>query len=135
MRKAFSSNWLSSKQKRKQIKYRANAPLHKKHKFLSAHLSKMLREKYSRRSLPLRKGDEVIVMRGAFKKRKEKVSSIDLKRLRVNLENLQRSKKDGTKVNVHFSPSVLQIQSLNLEDKERIQALNRKQKENASNKK
>ena len=36
---------------------------------------------------------------------------------------LQRQKKDGTKVNVPLHPSDLQIQLLNLDDKERSNAL------------
>jgi len=126
MKKEFSQSWVSSKQPRKQRKYIANAPLHKKHKFLSANLSKSLREKYGKRSLPLRKGDEVLVMRGSFKKKKAKVSSVDLKHTRISLENIQRTRKDGTKVNVYFHPSVLQIQSLNLDDKKRLEILQRK---------
>src|SRR3989344_6071353 len=117
MKNKFSTNWLSSKQPRKQRKYLANAPLHLKHKFLSAHLSKDLRKKHNKRAFPVRKGDEVLIMRGSFKKKKAKVSIVDLKRSRLSLENIQRAKKDGTKINVWFHPSSLQIISLNLDDK------------------
>ncbi len=126
MKQEFSTHWVSSRQPRKQHKYRANAPFHVKHKFLSANLSKELRKKYGKRNLPLRKGDEVLVMRGAFVKKKAKVTSVDLRNTRVVLEGIQRTKKDGSKVNVFFHPSVLQIQILNLDDKERVNALNRK---------
>ena len=126
MKSSFSTHWISSVQKRKQHKYRANAPLHIRHKFLSSQLSKDLRKKYGKRNLPLRKGDEVLVMRGSFKKKKAKVVSLSLKLSKVALEGLQRKKKDGTKVNVYFHPSALQIQSLALEDKERMAALQRK---------
>ena len=126
MKQDFSTSWISSVQPRKQRKFVANAPLHVKHTFLSANLSKALREKYGKRNLPLRKGDEVLVMRGAFKKKKAKVTSVDLKDTRIALEGIQRTKKDGSKVNVFFHPSVLQIQTLNLDDKERVAALNRK---------
>ncbi len=126
MKKKFSTSWKSSRQVRKQRKYMANAPLHLRHKFLSANLSKELRRKYNRRSFPLRKGDEVTVMRGEFSLKKGKIDSVELKKSRVTIEGLQRQKKDGTKVNVHFHPSKLQIQSLNLEDKERMAVLSRK---------
>lgn len=125
MKQEFSTSWLSSKQPRKQRKYLANAPFHIKHKFLSANLSKSLREKYGKRNLPLRKGDEVLIMRGAFAKKKAKVASVDLKNSRVTLEGIQRTKKEGSKVNVYFRPSALQIQTLNLDDKKRVSALNR----------
>ena len=127
MKSKFSTAWKSSRQARKQRKYRANAPLHLRHKFLSANLSKELRKRYNRRSFPLRMGDEVLVMRGQFKKKKGKINLIELKRTRVAIEGIQRQKKDGTKINVYFHPSKLQIHSLNLEDKERMAVLSRKQ--------
>jgi len=125
MKSHFSTHWLSSSQPRKQRKYKANAPLHLKHKFLRANLSKELRKTHGKRNISLRKGDEVLVMRGSFKKRKSKIASIDLKKTRVSLDNIQRTKKDGTKVNVWFAPSSLQIQTLNLDDKKRIAILKR----------
>lgn len=137
MKSTFSTHWLSSKQPRKQRKFLANAPLHTKHKFLNAALSKELRKKHGKRSFPLRKGDEVLVMRGAFKKKKAKVVFVNLKRTKISLENIQRAKKDGTKVNVWFHPSALQIQTLNLDDKKRMSALEKKEtkeKKHASNK-
>jgi large subunit ribosomal protein L24 len=132
MKQSFSTSWKSSRQVRKQRKYRYNAPLHIRHKFLSANLSKPLREKYGKRSLPLRKGDEVLVMRGTFSKKKGKITSVDLKYAKIAIEGIQRQKKDGTKVNVFFNPSVLQIHSLNLDDKQRVAILDRKSKPQSS---
>ena len=131
MKSQFSTHWRSSKQPRKQRKYQANAPLHIKHKFLSAPLSKPLRKQHGKRALPVRTGDEVLVMRGKFKKKKAKITEVNLKRTKVALENIQRAKKDGTKVNVFFHPSSLQIQTLNLDDKKRLK---NKEKKNAPNK-
>lgn len=125
MKAKFSTHWVASKKPRKQRKYKANAPFHIKHKFLNAQLSKSLREKYGKRSFPLRKGDDVLVMRGSFKKKKAKVISVNVKKTRVVLEGLQRTKKDGTKLNVYFHPSSLQIHSLTLDDKKRIAAISR----------
>ena len=125
MKQKFSTSWLSSSQVRKQRKYRYNAPLHLRHKFLSAHLSKELRKKYGKRSIPIRTGDEVLIMRGNFAKKKGKVLSIDLKRNRVTVDGINRKKSDGTKVNVYFDTSNLLIQDLNLDDRKRIKALNR----------
>ncbi len=125
MKSFFSTSWLSSTQVRKQRKYRYNAPLHIRHKFLSAQLSKELRKKYGKRSLPLRKGDEVLVMRGQFKKKKAKVVSLDLANTKITLEGLQHTKRDGTKVAVPLHPRAVQIQTLVLEDKKRIAVLER----------
>lgn len=127
MKKKFSLSWLSSTQPRKQRKFRAQAPLHTKHKFLSTHLSKSLKEKYGKRNLPLRKGDEVLIMRGTFKKKKAKVNSVNLKKTKVSVEGIQRTKKDGSKVSVWFSPRALQITTLNLEDKKRLPSVSPKE--------
>ncbi len=62
MKKKFSDKWKASKLPRKQRKYLANAPLHIKRKFLSANLSKELRKKHGKRSIPIRKGDTVRIM-------------------------------------------------------------------------
>ena len=126
MKKQFSKKWIKSKQPRKQRKYRANAPLHTKHKFISANLSKELRKRYGKRSFPLKKGDKIKIMIGEFKKKTGKIEIVNLKKSRVSIEGIQRTKKDGSKVNVWFNPSNLQIQELNLEDKKRIKAIQRK---------
>lgn len=133
MKQEFSKHWIASRQPRKQRKYRANAPLHILRKFMSANLSKALKEKYTKKSFPLRKEDKVKIMKGQFKKRTGKIGSVDLKKSRVSIEGIQRTKKDGTKINVWFNASNLQIQELNLEDKKRKMALERKTKEQSTN--
>ena len=126
MKKDYSASWAGSSQPRKQRKFRHHAPLHQRHIFLSALLSDALQEKYGKRSAPVRKGDEVLIMRGSFKKKTAKITHVNLKRTRVILEGINRTKKDGSKINVYLHPSVLMIQNLDASDKERLAALNRK---------
>ena len=135
MKKQFSTKWKASNQPRKQRKYIINAPIHIKRKLLSSQLSKKLREKYTRRNIPLRKGDIVKVMRGSFKGKQGKVLEVKLKQSKVVIEGLQRSKRDGTKVNIPFKASNLQIQELNLEDKKRIKIQAETKSENKSKEK
>jgi len=123
--KFWSKHWKSSKKSRKQRKYVYNAPLHVRHKFLSAHLSKELREKYKKRSFPVRKGDEIQVMRGKFKKKTGKISRVDTNKIKVYIDGITRKKVDGTDIQVPIHPSNLKIINLNLEDKKRIKALTR----------
>lgn len=131
MKRQFSTSWKASRQPRKQKKYKAKAPLHIKNKFLSANLAKDLRKKYQKRSFPLRKGDTIKIMRGNFKGKTGKIERVNVKRIKVSIEKIQKSKKDGTKVEVFFNPSNLQIKELNLDDKERIKSLEKKiKKEN-----
>jgi len=117
-----------SSKARKQRKFLYNAPLHVRRKLLSAHLSKELQEKYKRRSFPVRVGDEVEVMRGEFKKRTGKVAKVDLKKYKVYIEGLTRKKVEGREKMVPIHPSNLRIINLNLEDKKRVEALERKLK-------
>lgn len=112
MKQTFSNSWKSSKQIRKQRKYRANAPLHILSKMMSSHLNKILRKKYNTRSITVRNGDEVKVMKGKFKGKTGKVTKVDIKKQRVTIDGLQNKKKDGTKINAYFDASNLQIESL-----------------------
>jgi len=123
--KFWSKHWKSSKKPRKQRKYVYHAPLHVRHKLLSAHLSKELREKYKKRSFPVRKGDEVQIMIGKFKKKTGKISRVDLKKIKVYIDGITRKKVDGSEVQIPTHPSNLKIINLNLEDKKRIKALTR----------
>ncbi len=128
MRKKFSTKWKSSKQPRKQRKYRRNAPLHLRHKFVSAHLSKELRKKLGFRSIPLRRGDKVRVMRGEFKGVKGTVIKVDLKRLKVYVDNVKRKKVSGREVNVPLDPSNLEVIELTRGDKAREKIITRRSK-------
>jgi large subunit ribosomal protein L24 len=125
MKIKFSTAWKGSKQIRKQRKYLANAPIHIKRKMLSSHLSKDLRKKYGRRNFSLRKDDMVMIMNGEFKKKTGKVSILDSKNLRIAIEGIQKTKKNGEKVNIWFSPSKLLITELNLDDKKRLDSIKR----------
>ncbi len=128
MKKQFSKSWNSSKQPRKQRKFRANAPLHIKRKFLTANLSKELRKKHNKRNIGLRKGDKIRIMRGEFKNKEGKITEIKTKKQRIFVEGIQKKKKDGSKINIPLSPSNLQIIELNLEDKKRIQSISKETK-------
>ena len=123
MKKHFSTHWKSSRKTRKQRKYLANAPLNLRRKFMSANLSKELRKKYGKRNIPLRKGDMVRIMRGKFRKKTGKITAVYTKKMKVEVESMQIKKQDGSKANVKFNPSFLQITELNLEDRKRNEAL------------
>ena len=90
---------------------------------MSANLSKELREKYKKRSLPLRKGDMVKIMRGKFRKKTGKIIAVNSKKMKIEIEGMQIKKQDGSKANVKFNPSFLQITELNLEDRKRNESL------------
>lgn len=50
--------------RRKQRKAHFAAPSHIRYRLMSAHLSKDLRKRYGVRAMPVRKDDEVMIVRG-----------------------------------------------------------------------
>lgn len=128
MRKKFSVTWKSSKQPRKQRKYRYNAPLHIKNKFISVHLSKELKKKYNKRSLSIKKGDKVKIVRGQFKGKRGNVDKVDLKGSKIYVSGMDVLKKDGSKTTRAIEPSNLILTDLESEDKARQKATKRVQK-------
>ena len=109
MKSKFSTKWKASSQPRKQRKYLANAPLHLRRKFVNVNLSKDLRKKQKKRSIQIKKGDKVKIMRGKFKGEVRNVVEVNLKKSKVIVEGIQVKKMDGSKVNIKLQPSNLQI--------------------------
>ena len=120
MKNEFSKTWNSSTQPRKQRKFRHNAPLHIRQKLVSAALDKILRKVVGKRSLPVRKGDDVVIMRGEFKKTSGKVSRVDLKKLKVYIDSVKSKKGSGQEIEAPIDPSNIKIINLGSDDKRRI---------------
>ena len=109
-----------SKQPRKQRKALYNAPAHARGKHLSATLSKDLRADLGKRSLPVRTGDKVRVLRGDFKGHEGEVLDVDYGSYKVTIEDVTLSKPDGTAVFLPVDPSNLMIIDANTKDDRRI---------------
>jgi large subunit ribosomal protein L24 len=114
------------KDPRKQRKRLYNAPAHLRHKLMAAPLSPELISSKGAKSLPVRKGDTVRVMRGDHAGFEGKVNRVDLKRYRIFLEGLTREKVDGTNIFVSMHPSKIMIKNLKLDDKWRKAVVERK---------
>ncbi|MCF3653694.1 MAG: 50S ribosomal protein L24 [Aigarchaeota archaeon] len=112
-----------SYQPRKQRRFLYNAPKHRLPKLLSAHLSPELREKYKRRSFPVRVGDKVKILRGEFKGIEGKVTGVDRERQMIYVENVTIKKADGSNVPRPIHVSNVMITELNLDDEYRKRAL------------
>jgi large subunit ribosomal protein L24 len=78
------------------------------------------------KTLPVRKGDTVRVVRGDHIGFEGKVNRVDLKRYHIFLEGLTREKVDGTNIFVSVHPSKVMIKSLKLDDKWRKAILENK---------
>ena len=115
-----------SKQPRKQRKSFFNAPLHLRHKLLTAPLSEKLKAELGIKRLPVRKGDVVRIMRGDWKGHEGKVTKVDLKRVRIYVEGVTIKKADGTPVLYPIHPSNVQIVKLDLSDEWRKKIIERR---------
>ena len=93
---------------------------------LSAMLDKELRKTYKKRSLPLRKGDEVVIMRGSHKGKLGKITDVDMKRMKIYVDNAKIKKASGQEVRASVDPSNLKIIKLNIDDKKRMKFMERK---------
>ena len=109
-----------SKQPRKQRKALYNAPAHARGKHLSATLSKELRADLGKRTLPIRSGDKVRVLRGDFKGHEGEVLEVDYGSYKVTIEEVTLSKPDGTAVFLPVDPSNLMIIDADTKDDRRI---------------
>ncbi|XP_047441284.1 60S ribosomal protein L26 isoform X1 [Mugil cephalus] len=120
--------------RRKNRKRHFNAPSHIRRKIMSSPLSKELRQKYNVRSMPIRKDDEVQVVRGHYKGQQiGKVVQVYRKKYVIYIERVQREKANGTTVHVGIHPSKVVITRLKL-DKDRKKILERKAKSRADGK-
>jgi len=93
---------------------------------MAAPLSPELKSSKGVKTLPLRKGDTVRVVRGDHIGFEGKVSRVDLKNYRIFLEGLTREKVDGTNIFVSVHPSKVMIKNLKLDDKWRKAIVERK---------
>lgn len=70
------------------------------------------------RSIPVRKDDEVLVVRGTYKGREGKVVQVYRKKWVIHVERVHREKGNGQTVMIGINPSNVVITSLKL-DKDR----------------
>jgi large subunit ribosomal protein L24 len=107
-----------STQPRKQRKASFNASPFDRHRQMSVPLSRELRARYKRRALPIRKGDTVRIISGNedFKGREERVSKVDMRSLRVTLDNVTIKKVDQKLKPLPIGASHLILTHLNLTD-------------------
>ncbi|PMD54631.1 putative 60S ribosomal protein L26-2 [Hyaloscypha bicolor E] len=110
--------------RRKSRKAHYDAPSSVRRTIMSAPLSKELREKYNVRSIPIRKDDEVLVVRGSNKGREGKITSVYRLKYIVHIERVVKEKSNGQSVPIGVHPSKVVITKLKL-DKDRENILER----------
>ncbi len=111
-----------SKKPRKQRRAVYNAPLHRRRKMISSHLSSKYLEdakRYYPRSALVRKGDTVKIVRGSFAGHIGKVEAVDTRSMRIIVDGATVAKADGTQIAAKVHPSNVIITKLDLSDPKR----------------
>ncbi|CAM9023020.1 unnamed protein product [Wickerhamomyces anomalus] len=101
------------------------APSSVRRSLLSAPLSKELREQYGIKALPIRKEDQVLVVRGSKKGQEGKISSVYRLKFAVQVDKLTKEKSNGATIPINIHPSKVVITKLHL-DKDRKALITRK---------
>ena len=102
-----------------------SAPSHLRYKLLSAGLSKELRAKHGVKSMPIRRDDEVTIVRGGQKGQKGKVSQVYRKRWCIYVEKLTKTRVNGATIRIPIHPSDVVIEKMKMTD-DRKNLLDRK---------
>ncbi|KAA1469460.1 ribosomal protein L24 [Dentipellis sp. KUC8613] len=115
----------TSSSRRKSRKAHFAAPSSIRRKIMSSTLAKDLRSKYNTRAIPVRKDDEVRIVRGKYKGREGKVTQVYRKKWVIHVDRVQRDKANGSSVPIGIHPSNVVIINLKL-DTDRRAILERK---------
>merc|ERR1719506_3395908 len=105
-----------SSSRRKQRKAYFTAPSNIRRHLLSAKLCKELKNKHGQvRSIPIRKDDEVKILRGKFKDEVGKVISVYRKKMCIHVERVIKERANGSQTQVPIHPSNCEITKLKLD--------------------
>jgi large subunit ribosomal protein L24 len=111
---------MTSSKPRKGRKAFVKMASHKRVKAIAGHLNEKLRKEVGSRSVSLRKGDRVKILRGSYKGKVGKINDIDHAKLKIHIDGIKRKRSDGTEVNVPISPSNVIIDELDKSDAKRF---------------
>ena len=115
-----------SSSRRKARKAHFTAPSHVRRNLMSCRVSAELQKKHNIRSIPVRKGDEVKIVRGI--KKSGKVITVYRKKWCIHIEKVTRDKANGQTINIPIHPSNCVVTSLNLQNQSRKDIVERKGK-------
>ena len=90
--------------RRTQRKLQLTAPSSIKRRLMSCHLSKSLREQHKIRCLPIKRGDEVKILKGKSKGKAGKVVQVYRRRNVIYVDKVNREKQNGQAVFLPIRP-------------------------------
>ncbi len=103
-----------------------NAPMHLRHRYVTAMLSNELIGKLGVKRVYVRTGDVVRILRGDWRGHEGKVVKVDYEGVALHVEGVTIKKADGTPVYYPIHPSKVMIIKLDLSDKRRSKIIERR---------
>ncbi|MEE9116296.1 MAG: 50S ribosomal protein L24 [Thermoplasmata archaeon] len=119
------SHMRPSSKPRKQRKRQIEAPLHRRKKMVRGHLAPKYLEAGKKRSLTIRKGDQVRIMRGDHKGEEGKVEKVSLKNLTITIEGVTQAKADESRSARMIHASNIMIIKPDMSDRRRLMKFGR----------
>ena len=120
----MKSHIVASK-RRAQRKLQLSAPSSIRRKLMSCHLTKTLRDEHKLRALPIKRGDEVKILKGKWKGKKGKVVQVYRRRNVIYVDKVNREKQNGQPVFLPIRPCHCVIEKLLL-NKDRKETIERR---------
>jgi large subunit ribosomal protein L24 len=115
----------TSSKPRKQRKRQIEAPQHQRKKMVRGHLAPKYLEAGKKRSLTIRKGDQVRIMRGEQRGEEGKVEKVDLKNFMITIEGVTQAKADESQAARKIHPSNIMIIKPDMSDRRRLMKFGR----------
>jgi len=109
-----------SKKPNKSRKAFYTMPKHKAVKAIASHLDKKFKAELGKRSISVRKGDTVRILRGTNKGKEGKITSVETTKGRIFVEKVMLVKSNGKEKQVPIQPSNVLVIDLDRTDRKRF---------------
>ena len=93
---------------------------------MSCPLAKDLKEEHKIKSIPVRRGDHIKIMRGYYKTKTGRITHISRHRWSIWSKEISRETYNGKTVGIALHPSNCEITKLNMKFKDRQEIIDRK---------
>lgn len=102
-------------------------PKHKAVKTIASHLDEKLAKELNKRSIGVRKGDTVKIVRGENKGKEGKISSVDTVKKRIYIEKVVVRRSNGQEKPLPIQPSNVIVTDLDRSDRKRFKTTTKKE--------
>ncbi|MDD2531203.1 MAG: 50S ribosomal protein L24 [Candidatus ainarchaeum sp.] len=102
-------------------------PKHKAVKVIASHLDEKLANELKKRSISVRKGDTVKIVRGENKGKEGKISSVDTVKKRMYIEKVVVRRSNGQEKPLAIQPSNVIVIDLDRSDRKRFKTITKKE--------